>query len=434
VSISLTPGMNAPLTGSGPYTVTVTHQAGPEVDLTAFLMGADVRVRSDADMVFYNQPNGDGAQYLPKQTAGNITTHQLSVNPANWPADIERVRIGLTVDDTTFGSVANLQAIVSDASGTTVASFDLSARSEEDAFIVGDIYRRGSALKVRCEAAGFTNGLAGLATDAGVKIEEEAPAAVKEAAVNFVKQLAEKPLPANASPVDLRNKSLAVVLVRNSLDGKIFRVVLMIDSSGSMDKLFVERGSGGWGRRSSQPSIVQCTLERMIPVADLLDDNHAMETWFFGTYPVRTETATPDNVEGFIQRNWHDKQAASWSNDEVAVMHQVIQWVKDNPSPYPTIVLGWSDGGVGNEKGIKKVLVESSSLPICWVWLGLGRANYGVLARLDAITGGVVDNCGFFEIDDIEHMSDDDLYSAIFAIVTKWHKEAKAAGVISASH
>ncbi len=455
MSTTLVPGANANLTGSGPYTVTVTHDSGPETDLTGFLLAANARVRSDDDMVFFNAPNGPGAQYLPKKLDGNKVVHQLIIDPARWPADVERVRIGLTVDDTTFGAVTNLEAFVTDSSGAVVATLDFGKLGAENAIIVGDIYRRSNTLKVRCEAAGFTNGLAGLATDVGVSVDDE-PAqdaglnAVQQAAADYVISLAKTPPPANASALDLRKHTLAVVLVKNKLTGKIFRVVLLIDSSGSMSwspsptgsghiDLFAERGSGGgWlgSKGKKQPSIVQCSLERMVPVADLFDDNHEMELWFFGSCASRSESVSVDTMEGYIVRNWQKKLHAGGSNEEQLVMQEVIDWVKANPSEYPTLVLAWSDGGIYRTTEIEQLLVSSSPLPIFWMWLGLGsKANYTVLEKLDKIEGGVVDNCGFIKIDDIEQMTDEDLYGKIMAFVSKWCRDydaAKAAGLIPA--
>jgi stress response protein SCP2 len=454
MSSLLVPGSNTNLAGTGPYTVQITHDPGPVLDLTAFVLGADSRVRSDEDMVFYNQNErtSDGVTWKEPDSASGKTRHTLLVDPSRWPNGIERVRIALTADGTTFGAVSDLQARVLDSGGNVVAEFDLSKRDRENAFIVGEIYSRNGALKVRCVSAGFINGLAGLARDVGVDIEDEPAAPPAQASplpsqaapkLNLVKQLAQTPPPANAPAVDLHKHKVAVSLVKTNLDEVIFRVVLAIDASGSMSQLFAKRGgsSGGGGLFSSRnrqqnqlPSVVQCSLERMVPVADLLDDNHEMEVWYFGSNPSRSDSVTIQTMEGYVDRTMRQKNAAGYSNVEPLLMEDIIRWVEENPSPYPTIVLAWSDGGVGNEKQIKKVLVDSSSKPIFWMWLGLGRANYGVLARLDTVQGGVVDNAGFMEIDNIEAMSDDVLYDGIFTNVSQWYRDAKAAGIISASH
>ena len=43
--------------------LTVTLAASTSVDVSALLLGPDGRVRSDADLVFYNQPEGAGLEY-----------------------------------------------------------------------------------------------------------------------------------------------------------------------------------------------------------------------------------------------------------------------------------------------------------------------------------------------------------------------------------
>jgi hypothetical protein len=112
-------------------------------------------------------------------------------------------------------------------------------------------------------------------------------------------------------------------------------------------------------------------------------------------------------------------------------MKEIVDWTQAEPSPHPTLVLFWSDGGVHAEKRITETLIKASRLPIYWMFLGLGRADYGVLARLDAVTGGVVDNAGFIPIDDIDHVADADLYGQIFGTFVKpWVTAATQVGVL----
>ena len=424
----LASGAKAPLNGTAPYTVVVTYgQGGPVVNLTAFMLGANDRVRSDDDMVFYGQNlrAAQGAEWLEPVTQGGTTTLTLAVNPWLWPADITRVRIGLTTDgDVAFSQVADLQANVVDATGAVMATFDLSKRGTENAFIVADIYKRNDMLKVHCQAAGFTSGLAGLCGDVGVVVDDKTATA---AAMSYIAQLAAAPLPQNAPAIDFRKKALAVVLVESKLDNTVFRVVLVIDASGSM--------AGLYKAMQDRPSVVQCSLERMVTIADLLD-NGPMKVWYFGTHPSASEPVTVATMEGYIARTWENKKRAGVYNDEPKVMRVVIDWVKDHPSKYKTIVLFWSDGGVGNQAAIERLLVESSVLDIFWMFLGLGGkpSMYGVLTDLDNVKGGAVDNAGFVHLDNIEGMSDDDLYAAIFAHVSKWNAEydqAVAAGRIT---
>ena len=142
--------------------------------------------------------------------------------------------------------------------------------------------------------------------------------------------------------------------------------------------------------------------------------------------PVRTTTAP-----GYLERQAADKKRAEGGNFEPRVMKEILDWAAAEPSPHPTLVLFWSDGGVHAEKQITELLIRSSNRPVYWMFLGLGVADYGVLARLDNVRGGMVDNAGFLPIDDIDLLSDDDLYGQVFGtFVSRWHSAAAAAGIL----
>jgi hypothetical protein len=310
-----------------------------------------------------------------------------------------------------------------------VASLDLGAPDQQNALIVGEVYLHSSGLKVRCVGDGFTDGLTGLALDAGIAIEEEAPASTVASPSATPPVAAAPPVAANsridftkpapgAPAVNLRKYEVSVAVVKNRLDGQRFRVVLAVDASGSMKHLY-------------RNGTVQRSLERMVAIADVLDDDGQMEVWFFGDHPVRSAPVTVHSMLSYVDDNAAAKRKAEGGNYEPRVMREIVDWTLAEPSAYPTLVLFWSDGGVHAEKKISQLLVESSRLPIFWMFLGLGRANYGVLARLDSVSGGVVDNAGFIPIDDIDRYPDGVMYGEIFgSFVRPWVDAASAAGVL----
>jgi stress response protein SCP2 len=411
-------GQNAPLGGAAPYTVVVMHEPGPDIDLTGFLLRADDRVVNEDGMVFYNQPTVDGfpgVQWRPGSAAGQ---HELWLDPDFWVGGLVRVRVGITVAAGTFGDVRGLTAVVRDAAGAEVAVLDLGQPDRQNALIVGEVYVHAGGLKVRCVGDGFTDGLRGLALDAGIAIEEEEPVGPVVAAPANSRIDLTKPAP-GAPAVNLRKYEVSVAVVKNRLDTQRFRVVLAIDASGSMKPMY-------------RNGTVQRSLERMVAIADVLDDDGQMEVWFFGDYPVRSAPVTVHTMATYVEDNADAKRKAEGGNYEPRAMREIIDWTLAEPSPYPTLVLFWSDGGVHAEKKITQMLVQSSSLPIFWMYLGLGRADYGVLARLDSVSGGVVDNAGFIPIDDIEHYPDETLYGEIFgSFVRPWIDAATAAGLLA---
>ncbi|MDG6107481.1 VWA domain-containing protein [Dactylosporangium aurantiacum] len=412
-------GQNTALPPAASYSVVVSHAAGPEVDLVAFLLDEDGRAPGDAAMVFYNQPDGAGARWSPPETAGGVTRHRLDVTPGGWAGTTARVRIGLTVAGGTFAGVPGLRAALHGPAGE-LYTLDLGRPDVQDALIVGDVYRHRDAIKVRCVGDGFTDGLRGLITDVGLTVDDEPPVPAQPVVtLTKARQISLAKPAAGASSVDLRKYAVAVSLVKSGLDARTFRVVLAIDCSGSTKKLF-------------RSGVMQRSLERMVVIADLLDDNGEMEVWFFGDYPVRSAPVRVATAADYLDRQAADKKRAEGGNFEPRVMKEILDWTAAEPSPHPTLVLFWSDGGVHAEKQITELLVRASNRPVYWMFLGLGVADYGVLARLDDVRGGVVDNAGFLPIDDIDLLSDDDLYGQIFGtFVSRWHSAATAAGIVT---
>ncbi|GAA3201226.1 hypothetical protein GCM10020255_105970 [Rhodococcus baikonurensis] len=52
-----------------------------------------------------------------------------------------------------------------------------------------------------------------------------------------------------------------------------------------------------------------------------------------------------------------------------------------------------------------------------------------MLEKLDDLDGRVVDNAGFFALDDIDTVDDAQLYTRLLSEFPDWHKAAVAAGI-----
>src|SRR4051812_25407606 len=99
--------------GRGEVVITHAQGAGIDVNLTAFLVGANGKVRSDADMVFFNQPAGEGgsATYHPPAVQGSTVQHRLGFDLSKLPAGVEKIVVALTEDaGGGFAKVRSLQA------------------------------------------------------------------------------------------------------------------------------------------------------------------------------------------------------------------------------------------------------------------------------------------------------------------------------------
>ena len=62
------------------------------------------------------------------------------------------------------------------------------------------------------------------------------------------------------------------------------------------------------------------------------------------------------------------------------------------------------------------------SKPIFWQFVGIGGSDYGILEELDTMKKRVVDNADFFAIDNIDALSDEELYEKLLNEFPKWLK------------
>ncbi|WP_396449923.1 TerD family protein [Actinomadura sp.] len=157
-------------------------QAGPGVpdaDASALLVTEAGRVRSDGDFVFYNQPaHASGAVRHEGKQQGPTVLDVLSVDLSRVEPAIDKIVIAASADGGTFGQFQGLYVRVVDAAGgTEVARFDSPGATTETAFVLGELYRRQGAWKFRAVGQGYDSGLAGLATDYGISVDDPGQAA-----------------------------------------------------------------------------------------------------------------------------------------------------------------------------------------------------------------------------------------------------------------
>ncbi|MGW7528153.1 TerD family protein [Streptomyces sp. NPDC054783] len=171
----MTPGSNIPLPAAR---VTVDVAAPVRLDVSGLLLTADGKVRSDDDFIFYNQPAGPGVTYA---SGGGAAPDAITVDTAAVPPDIEKIVVTASPDATgqTFQGIEPTATIRDADGGAVLATFTPPQLGAETALVVVEIYRRGGTWKARAVGQGYANGLAGIATDFGVTVEEPtaAPAA-----------------------------------------------------------------------------------------------------------------------------------------------------------------------------------------------------------------------------------------------------------------
>lgn len=170
-------GSNVPVAASE-VRIELGWQTGPGVpdaDASAVLL-AGGRVRSDADFVFYNQPqHASGAVRHLGKTQGSQVVDALAVDLTRVEPQIDTVVVAASADGGTFAQFHGLHVRLVDINDAELARFDSTDATSETAFVLGELYRRGGGWKFRAVGQGYDSGLAGLATDFGISVNE-APA------------------------------------------------------------------------------------------------------------------------------------------------------------------------------------------------------------------------------------------------------------------
>ncbi|MFC9888288.1 VWA domain-containing protein [Streptomyces pilosus] len=451
----------------------------PDIDASALLLTEAGRVRDDGDFVFYNQPRhtSGAVTHLGKRSAAGATTDTLEVDLGAVASDVERIALCASADGGTFGQVPGLVLRLLDAStGGEIARFDMAAGTET-AFIGGELYRRQGKWRFRAVGQGYAAGLAGLATDFGITVDEPAAATAPAPAVSAAPPAPPVPpatpartpvapaqtsappagtavAPAQTSgprlskgeehlPVDmrkrlsLRKEQVAVSLRKHGAAHVTARVILVLDASGSMSFLYSK-------------GIVSDVVERMAAVAAQLDDDGEMQAWTFASNPARLPDLRIGELPEWLRLHVRvgevglfrrgrkkgldpsqvDMRDVGIQNEEQKVIAEVRAFVRDRPASAPTLVLFFSDGGVYRNKEIERELREAVEEPVFWQFVGLGKANYGVLERFDTLPGRRVDNVGFFAVDDISTVPDPELYDRLLSEFPLWITAAGRAGIL----
>ncbi|GAQ56592.1 TerD family protein [Streptomyces acidiscabies] len=150
-----------------------------DADVSVLLLDENGKVRSDGDFYFYNNPvAADGSvQMLGKTPTDSGDEDRISFDLTVVPPEVERIVVAASrYGAAGFGELEDLKVTLADGSGEALVGFAIEDAGAVSAIIFGELYRRGEEWKFRAVGQGYDAGLAGLATDFGVDIEDDAGA------------------------------------------------------------------------------------------------------------------------------------------------------------------------------------------------------------------------------------------------------------------
>ena len=431
---AITKGANTGLpAGMKRVRVSLGWANGPDLDASALLLTASGKVRNDEDFVFYNQPRSPEGSVSHQGKTG--TRDALLVDLEGMPAGIETVAIAASTDGAPFGQVSGLHLSLTDEGGAEIVRFDITDASSETAFVFGEIYRRQGAWKFRAVGQGWSNGLAGLAGDYGISVDDEpvappvqqappppprqqapppvqrpappsgppqqqwgpppsgpsqqqwgpppsAPAAAAPppppgaGAINMSKQVRlEKQLQGQPPQmVDLVKKA-GISLDKKGLSDHRARVALCLDISASMTSLY----------RSGK---VQALCERILGLAVQFDDDGQCDVFTFGTGGYEEGPLDLRNHQGWVQNLVNRRQLEGGTNYNLAMQALRRYYFPDgNAGPrnsprqdkLPVYVMFVTDGQTTDQQGTRDQVMWSSYEPIFWQFMAIGQSSKNVV-------------------------------------------------------
>lgn len=440
----------AALPASVVVTLTWTARPGLDADLSAFLCGEDGKVRSDDDFVFYNQPRGAGGAvtHLGKSSRGPVTVDQVRIDTSALPADVAKVVIGASLDGAgAFGSLTGVGVeVAADQASTPAVRCEIAA-SEETALVFAEVYARGGQWKVRAVGQGYGNGLAGLATDHGVSVDEPPAAAATPAPPPPPPAATPSPAPLSLEKkrlVDLEKKlttqgdttmlslvkTAGVNLEKRGLGEHTARVALVLDISASMTMLY-RRGA------------VQRLAERVLALGLRFDDDGEVDVFLFGEKVHHPERGlTLDGYQDYIARLLQEHKLeydTRYGAAAAEVRKHYFGTSGDRSRPHhdatPVYVMFITDGEPSDKTVATRQVRAASYEPVFWQFMGLGSGRFAFLERLDDLDKRYTDNADFFAVTDEELLgarpiSDDALFARLMTEYPDWLRRARSGGLL----
>ena len=411
-----------------------------ELDMSCFGVDENDNLSDDRYFIFYNQLSSpEGA--IKKENNKDTFYIDFSL----LPKTIKKIILSISIDGNgNIKEVINEGTIKFSNEKEVVANFNFKGQeyTTEKSIVLLEIYLKDNIWRSNIIASGFNGGLGDILRNYGgeeAKPEEK----IEPVIVNATPKEVKKEIPKNEETEQIKvnkgflekkkkvetivlekaphlidlTKKVTVTLEKKNLQNVIAKVVVVLDRSGSMYRQYREGD-------------VQRAMNKLLPIALMFDDDGELDAWAFAQKSIHLSSINLDNINDYLinEKDGWNRWDIGGVNNEPVVMEDIIDMYEKSNQPVYIIFI--SDGGIYKKGPIKKLLIKSSSKPIFWQFVGIGGSDYGILEELDTMKKRVVDNANFFAIDNIDALSDEELYEKLLNEFPKWLKEAKDKNII----
>lgn len=374
---SLTKGANAALAGMSAELVVDTR--GTESDVSALLLGSDRKVRTDDDLVFYNNPSKDGV---------SISGKTVSVQLSKIPPDVASVVVVVSADPTHPGTVFTTAPAltVNHRNSESIEFRPPDFVSQETVVVLAELYRRDEGWKVRAVGQGYASGLGGLAADYGVDVDDEPGPSVVSSA-NSTQPSSDQQV--NLSKVENRAPALLAAarqagqaLSDAGVAGRRAAIYLILAHDYGMEDLY-------------DSFAIQAFAERILAVSANLDDDGTIPVIFSGNREPFLEDMDLNNYRGRIGQ-LHTQVDWGWGHT-VEAMRLAASHYQSSGARDPAIVLVQVSDEPSDKAEIRSLLQNTAALGISWMFVGFGRGKLEFFKNLNASRSATFRNVSFYD-------------------------------------
>ncbi len=407
---------------------------GLSLDFACFGVDAAGKLVDDRYMTFFNQPATPCGGVVLQRRGDEVDGFAFRL--AMLPAKVERLVVTASIDGGVMSQLAQGQVGLFGANGEFARfAFTGADFAQEQAVMLGELYRRDGGWRFMAVGQGFNGGLPALVRHFGADVAQDAASAPVAPAISL-----EKRVEATAPQLVSLVKSAGVSLAKVGLEAHRARVCLVLDISGSMSALY-------------RKGLVQRFAERILALGCRFDNDGDIDVFLFGRNVHQPEPMGLSNWTGYIAKAI-DRHPLEGDTRYGAAMAAVRRHYfpdagggeRSTPhlAPLPVYVMFVTDGSTSDQPMTERQLRWSSREPIFWQFMGIGKgrkskakrlaafadSDFPFLEKLDDLDGRLIDNADFFSVSSPDEHSDSALYDLLMTEYPGWVRLARQHGLL----
>jgi len=406
---------------------------GLPLDFACFAIDAAGKLVDDRYMTFFNQPATPCDGVVLNRRGNEIDG--FSFRLAMLPAKVERLVVTASIDGGGVMSQLTHGHVALHGAGGEFARFAFTGSdfAQEQAVMLGELYRRDGGWRFMAVGQGFNGGLPALVRHFGADVAQVAAPAQPSISL-------EKRVEAKAPQLVSLVKSAGVSLAKVGLEAHRARVCLVLDISGSMSALY-------------RKGLVQRFAERILALGCRFDNDGDIDVFLFGRKVHQPEPMGLSNWSAYIEKaiDRHPLEGDTRYGAAMAAVRRHYfpdagggERSAPHPAPLPVYVMFVTDGSTSDQPMTERQLRWSSREPIFWQFMGIGKgkkskakrladfadSDFPFLEKLDDLGGRLIDNADFFSVASPDEHTDSALYDLLMTEYPGWVGQARQNGLL----